>query len=260
MATRAIWKGIIRLGESLVPVKFYAAVEEKGVHFRLLHKKDQTPVNQEMVHPETDEIVPAEAIRHGYETEDGRIVILGEAELQGLAPEPSRDIEILSFLPDSAIDHRWHERPYFLGPDGEDEAYFALIEALADTKTEALARWVMRNKEYFGVLRLREGYPLMVTLRSAEEVVVPAALKIPAGRDSDPRELAMAEQLIAMLADTFDPHQYRDEFRQRVMDLIGAKAGGKIVPLRPVTPPKPTQDLKEALEASLRGAKERIRG
>jgi DNA end-binding protein Ku len=260
MTTRAIWKGVISLGESLVPVKFYAAVEEKGVHFRLLHGQDLTPVSQEMVHPETNEIVPAEAIRHGYATEDGRLVILSEEELHGLEPEPSHAIGILTFLPAATIDHRWHERPYFLGPDGEAAAYSALIEALDGTGTEALARWVMRNKEYFGVLRLREGYPLMVTLRYAEEVVELANLQIPAGREIDPRELAMAGQLVAMMADTFDPHQYRDEFRQRVLDFINAKAGGKIIPLRPPPPPKATQDLKEALEASLRGAKERYRG
>ena len=260
MATRAIWKGIIRLGESFIPVKLYAAVEEKGVHFRLLHEKDKTPVHQEMVHPETNDIVPAEAIRHGYETEDGRIVILTEQELQGLEPEPSRHIEILRFLPDSAIDHRWYERPYFLGPDGDEEAYFALIEALDDTGAEALSRWVMRNKEYFGVLRLREGYPLLVTLRYAEEVVDLSELKIPVGREIDQRELAMAEQLVSAMAGTFDPSQYRDEFRQRVMDLIAAKAGGKIIALRPAAAQKTTQDLKKALEASLMVVKERHRG
>jgi DNA end-binding protein Ku len=260
MTTRAIWKGAIRLGESSIPVKFYAAVEEKGVHFRLLHKKDQTPVSQEMVHPETNGIVPAEGIRHGYETEDGRLVILSDQELQGIEPETSRDIEILAFLPGGAIDHRWHERPYFLGPDGEELAYFALIEALGGTDSEALARWVMRNKEYFGVLRLREGYPLMVTLRYAEEVVALSGVKIPAGREIDARELAMAEQLVAAMADTFDPRQYRDEFRQRVLELIAAKASGKVIPLRPAAPQKDAPDLQEALAASLRAAKERSRG
>lgn len=157
MTTRAIWKGSIRLGEDRIPVKLYAAVAEQGVHFRLLHGQDQTPISQDMVHPKTNDIVPAAAIRHGYETGAGRIVILTAEERQGLEPEPSRAIEILRFLPAAAIEHRWYERPYFLGPDGEEEAYGALAEALADTGSEALCRWVMRNKEYFGVLRLREG-------------------------------------------------------------------------------------------------------
>jgi DNA end-binding protein Ku len=85
-------------------------------------------------------------------------------------------------------------------------------------------------------------------------------VKIPAGREIDARELAMAEQLVAAMADTFDPRQYRDEFRQRVLELIAAKASGKVIPLRPPLPQKTTPDLQEALAASLRAVKERSRG
>jgi DNA end-binding protein Ku len=260
MTTRAIWKGIIRLGNISVPVKLYAAVEEKNVHFRLLHAKDNTPVKQEMVHPETGEVVPAAAIRHGFETEDGRMVILTDEELQSLEPEPSRQIDIISFLPGAAIDHRWYERPYLLGPDEDMESYSALAAALDGSGTEGLARWVMRNKEYFGVLRLQAGYPVLITLRHMEEVVQLSELTIPAGREIDRREFAMAEQLVTAMADTFDPNQYRDEYRQRVMGLIAAKASGKIIPLRKAAPKKTTRDLKKALEASLLAAGERRSG
>lgn len=260
MAARAIWKGIIRLGDVSVPVKLYGAVEEKTIHFRLLHRKDKTPVRQEMVDPETGEVVPAEAIRHGYETEDGEMVILTDEELKSLEPEESRQIEIISFLPDSAIDHRWFERPYFLGPDGDRESYSTLAAALDSAGTEGLARWVMRNKEYFGILRLQKGYPVLITLRHAEEVVQLAGLKIPAGREIDKKELALAEQLVSALADSFDPAQYRDEYRARVMGLIAAKASGKIIPLRKAAPKKNTRDLKKALEESLQIARERQHG
>lgn len=252
MAARAIWKGIIRLGDVPVPVKLYGAVEEKAIHFRLLHKKDMTPVRQEMVHPETGEVVPAEAIRHGYATEAGEMVILTDEELKGLEPESSRDIEISRFLPCSAIDHRWFERPYFLGPDGDPEAYFALVAVLRSAGTEGLARWSMRSKEYFGILRLEQGYPVLITLRHAEEVVQLADLKIPAGREVDKKELA--------LADSFDPAQYKDEYRERVMGLIAGKASGKIVRLHKSAPKKTTRDLKKALEESLQIARERRHG
>jgi DNA end-binding protein Ku len=257
MAARAIWKGIIRVGDVLVPVKLYGAVEEKTIHFRLLHKKDMTPVRQEMVHPETGEVVPAEAILHGYETEEGEMVILTGEELKSLEPEPSRQIEIICFLPYSAIDHRWFERPYYLGPDGDRESYFALAAALDSAEMEGLARWSMRNKEYFGILRLQEGYPVLITLRHAEEVVQLADLEIPAGREIDKRELAMAEQLVSALADSFDPAGYKDEYRERVMGLIAGKASGKVIRLRKAAPKKTTRDLKKALEESLQIARER---
>ncbi|MHB8791069.1 MAG: non-homologous end joining protein Ku [Desulfobulbaceae bacterium] len=260
MAARAIWKGIIRLGDVLVPVKLYGAVEEKSIHFRLLHKKDLTPVRQEMVHPETGEVVPAEAICRGYATEEGEMVILTDEELKGLEPESSRDIEIIRFLPFSAINHRWFERPYFLGPDGDPEAYFALAAALKSAGTEGLARWSMRSKEYFGILRLEKGYPVLITLRHAEEVVQLADLKIPAGREVDKKELALAEQIVSAMADSFDPAQYKDEYRERVMGLIAGKASGKIVRLQKSAPKKNTGDLKKALEGSLQIARERRHG
>lgn len=251
MAARAIWRGIIRLGDICVPVKLYTAVEERTIHFRLLHRKDRTPVRQEMVHPETGEVVPAEAIHHGYETEEGKMVILSDEELKNLEPEGSRQIEIIRFLPRSAIDHRWYERPYLLGPDGDPESYSALAASLESAETEGLARWVMRGKDYFGVLRLREGYPMLITLRHADEVVQLEEFAIPAGREMDKRELAMAEQLVAAMAGTFDPAQYKDEYRQRVMGLIAAKASGKIIELRKAAPIKTTRDLRKALEGSL---------
>lgn len=260
MASRAIWRGVIQMGDVAVPVKLYTAVEEKNVHFRLLHRKDHVPVRQEMVHPETGEVVPAAAIRHGYATEQGEMVILTDEELQGLKPEPSRQIEVIHFLPSAAIDHRWFERPYFLGPDGDTETYFALAAALNSAATEGLARWSMRNREYFGILRLQAHYPVLITLRHAEEVVQLADLKIPVGREMDKRELAMAEQLVAALADTFDLAQYRDEYRERVMGLIAGKASGKIIELRKAASKRNTRDLKKALEASLQIARERHRG
>ncbi|MCL7487025.1 MAG: Ku protein [Desulfobulbaceae bacterium] len=266
MTARAIWKGVIRLGESSIPVKLYSAVEEKRVHFRLLHEKDKTPVKQEKIHPETGEVVPSEAIRHGYETEDGRMVILAEQELKKLEPEPSRDIEIFQFLPGAGIDHRWYERPYFLGPDGDRESYFAMIDALGSNEIEGLARWVMRNKQYFGVLRLEQRYPILITLRHTEEVVSLADLKLPAGREIDRKELAMAEQLVSAMADTFDPVQYRDVYRDRVMALIDAKAGGKIVPLRkPLAKPPEAEgegaeiiDLMEIIKNRFGSGKKRV--
>ncbi len=257
MAARSIWKGVIGLGDLSVPVKFYAAVEEKRVHFRLLHEKDHTPVKQEMVNPESGAVVPSEEIRHGYETDDGRMIILTDRELESLEPEPSRDIEILAFLPDSAVDHRWYDRPYFLGPDDAPESYSALAAALDSGGTVGLARWTMRNKEYFGVLRLQGGYPVMITLRYEEEVVTLSELEIPTGREVNRKELAMAEQLVDAMADSFDLSAYRDEYRERVMELIAAKAEGKVVELRKAVPKKAGGDLKKALQASLKAARER---
>ncbi|MCK9274132.1 MAG: hypothetical protein M0P57_03485, partial [Syntrophales bacterium] len=219
--------------------------------------KDKIPVRQEMVNPETEEIVPKEEILRGYKTDEGDMVILTGEDLDALKAPPSRDIEIIRFLPKALIDHRWYNRSYFLGPDGDSESYFALIVALRDKDLEGLARWSMRNIEYNGALRIERNYPVLITLRHTEEVVSLAGFEAPESRDIDKKESAMAEQLISMLEDDFDPTLYRDEYRDRVMDLVTTKARGGVVEFRKIERKKPAKDLKEALQASIMKAKER---
>lgn len=254
---RAIWKGVIRFGEIAAPVKLYSAVQDQGVRFRLLNEKTRTPVSQRMVNPVTGDVVPHEEVRRGYEVEPGSFVILDDEELEALQPEKSRDIEVTRFVEPSVIDHQWYDRAYHLGPDEDAASYYALAAALERTGKEGVTRWAMRNKEYVGALRAEEGRLLMITLRRADEVIPASALEPPQGRDPDPKELAMAEQLVAALEDEFEPAEYRDEYRDRVLELIEAKAEGKTLRLRKPTQREEADDLAASLEASLRATKER---
>lgn len=254
---RAMWKGVIRFGDARVPVKLYSAVQDRSVHFRLLHSKDRSPVRQAMVNPETDAIVPYAETRRGYVTDEGSLVVLDKEELEELAPEQSRDIEVIHFMPPEVIDHRWYSRPYYLGPDGAEKDYFALIEALEHTGKEGLARWVMRKKAYVGALRLHQGYPMLMSLRHEEEVVSVDALEPPKGKKLDAKELDMAQQLIGMLEAPFEPEEYHDEYRARVMEMIEAKRRGESVKVTPIRRPKPSDDLSKALEASLKQERKR---
>jgi DNA end-binding protein Ku len=258
MPARAMWKGVIRFADVSVAVKLYAAVEDTHVHFRLLHATDHAPVKQALVNPDSDEVVPFQETRRAFVTDDKDLVVLRDEELATLEPEPSRDIEILQFLPEEAIDHRWYLRPYYLGPDdGAKDDYFALIEALGRTGREGLARWVMRKKAYVGALRLHAGYPMLVALRNAEEIVAVDDLEIPAGRPPDERELAMARQLIDMLAADFEPEVFHDEYQARVRELIATKARGGRVQALPKRRARRAEDLTRALEASLEKARRR---
>lgn len=257
MAARAMWKAVVAIGDIEVPVKLYSALQDQDVHFRLLHAADHAPVRQHMVNPETDEIVPKEAIRRGYITPEGDLVMLNEDELAELEPEASREIRVLHFLPGDAIDHRWYRRPYYLGPDGATNRYAALVRALEQSGREGLAQWTMRKKAYVGALRLHEGYPMLMALRHADEVIAIDSIDTPAGRDLDKRELQMAQQLIDMLAADFEPEQYRDEYRERVLQLIQTKAsGGKVAAFKPRRRER-SADLSKALEASLERERKR---
>lgn len=255
MAARAIWKAVLHLGDSAVPVKLYSAVENRSIRFRLLHDRDHAPVRQAMVNPETDDVVPYEETRRGFVTEEGDLVTFDADELAAIEPEPSRDIRVLRTVPPEVIDHRWYDRPYYLGPDGSAEAYVALIQALAKDGREGVARWTMRKKEYVGALRLTNGYPMLVTLRYAGEVLDLSALEAPAGAELDDKEVAMAGQLIGMLAESFDAGQYEDEYRERVRDLIETKRrGGTVEPAKRPKKRRP-EDLSRALRASLKEAR-----
>ncbi|MDT8386526.1 MAG: Ku protein [Thiogranum sp.] len=256
MATRAMWKAVLRVGGLNVPVKLYAAIEDRSVHFRLLHKTDHAPVKQGLVNPVTDQVVEYSAARRAWASPEGDLVILKDEELAETEPQASRDIEVVQFLPPQAIDHRWYLRPYYLGPDqGGTADYFALAGALAKSGREGLAHWVMRKKAYVGALRLHAGYPMLIALHNAEDVVSIEDLEAPAGPALDRKELGMAQQLMSMLADDFEPAAYHDEYRERVEQLIATKrSGGKVRTLRPAKP-KASEDLTRALQASIKERK-----
>ena len=250
MAARSMWKGSLRIAKHEVKFKLYAAVEDAAVRFHLLHAPDEQRVEQRMVHPETGEAIPPDAIHKAFEVEPGTLVLVDDDELAELEPEPSREVEVYAFVPDAAIGPGWYERPYYLGPDGDAAGYFALARALAETKRVGLARWVMRNRAYDGALRAEGDYLVMVTLHSREEVV--EAPKITLGESAaNEREFKMATQLVSALEGDFDPSKFENHHRERLMELIRAKARGKTLPKRRAPRKAAPSSLSGALRASL---------
>jgi DNA end-binding protein Ku len=258
MPARAMWKAELCVGSVRVPVKLYAAVQDTTPHFRLLHGADRAPVQQQMIDPVRGEPVPKEQIQKGLQVTEGVFVVLTDEDQQALEPEPSRAIHVEQLVDPDRVDPRWFNRPYYLGPDGDEEGYFALAQALERRGRLGIARWVMRKKGYQGALQARNGYLMLETLRHAEEMVGLERIQPPAERTPDPRELKLAEQLVAALEDRFEPEAYHDEYRERVMALIEDKAHGKVIGLRArsarITRTAP-DSLKDDLEASLRAGR-----
>lgn len=254
MAARAMWKGVLELEGDELPFKLYAAAQDARVHFRLLHEKDGVPVARELVHPGSGEVVEAAQALRGVEVERGRYVVLHEEERSSLVPAPSRSVRVASFVPRAAVDPRWIERPYWLGPDGEAGRYAALVRALEESGRVGIARWTMRSRRYAGgLLALRER---LLTLRPPAEALAPADLEAPRGDALDAKELRLARQLVEALAAPFDPAEHRDEHRERVEELVRSKLRGA----KPAKARRPrlvkTSDeaLVAALERSLRKA------
>ena len=251
MAARAIWKGEIKVGTTKVPVKLYSAVQDRTVRFHVLDDRAKKRVKQHMVDPDSGEEVPTEEIQKGYEIEPGRYVILTAEELEKLQPPASRDIEIVEFVPQTKISEQWYDRPYYLGPDGDEKDYFALAEALKNKEAEGIAHWVMRNKYYAGALRAVDDYLFLFTLRDAKEVILADDLTKPSGAAPTQKELAMAKQLVEMLQGEFNPTEYKDEYRERVMEFIEKKAKGHAPRLKAVKPKRQTAALDNVLAKSI---------
>jgi len=255
MAARAIWKGELKLGTLKLPVKLFSAVEDKSVRFHILDNSKRHRVKQHMVNPDSGDEVEAKEIRKGYEIEPGRFVILEEKELEALKPEPSREIEIEGFVPIDGIPQQFYERPYFLGPDGDQQEYFALARALENQKREGIAHWVMRNKAYTGALGAQDGYLVLATLRNADEVIAADDLTKPAGRAPTKKEVDLAKHLVSMLEGEFNPADFKDEYRERVMEFIAKKAKGHKPRLAPVKTKRQTTALDSVLAKSIAALK-----
>jgi DNA end-binding protein Ku len=255
MAARAIWKGNLKLNSTRLPVKLYSAVKAQTVRFHILDVKTKQRVKQHMVEAETGDEIPNGEIKKGFEVEPGTFVILNEKELAALEPEASRDIEVEQFVPPEEIPPEYYDRPYYLAPDGDATAYFALAEALTNKKKEAVVHWVMRKQPYAGAIRADDDHLVLYTLRSAEEVLSAKDLPRPSGREPDKKELSMAKQLVEMLKGEFDPKDYKDEYRERVMEFIEKKAKGHKPRLALVKSKKKAASLDKVLQKSLEALK-----
>jgi DNA end-binding protein Ku len=259
MAARAIWKGQLKVDSTRIAVKLYSAVVDRTVRFHILEEKTLSRVKQHMVNPSTGKEVPSKKVQKGYEVEPGTFVILSEEELEEIDPPASRDIEISHFISPDHINSQLYDRPYYLGPDGDEKAYFAFAEALENRNREGVARWVMRKRPYSGALRAEDGNLMLITLRDPHEVVLAEDLPAPGRRPIDKKELSIAKQLVALLDSEFAPEEFRDEYRKRVEEFIASKAKGKAPRLPTVKSKRATASLSSALLKSIETLKKEKR-
>jgi DNA end-binding protein Ku len=261
---RAIWSGTISFGLLNVPVKLYSAVARRGISLREIRESDGARIKHRRVAEGTDEEVPYGEIVKAFEITADRYVPLTKEEMEALAPEKTRAIEVQDFVDLDQIDPIYFDSPYYLGPaDGAAKAYSLLAKAMQESGKVAIARFVFRNKEHLAALRPGDGVLTLTTMRFADEVVAPSELEdvLPQGEQKvAKKEVEMAEQLIESLTTEFDPGAYRDEYREELLSLIERKAEGKDVLAAPQTEePKPTAapDLMSALEESIAAVKDR---
>jgi DNA end-binding protein Ku len=236
-------------------VKLYPAVLDQQIHFHLLHKRDRIRVEQKMVDAETGRAVPLDQARRAFESEPGLYIAISGDEIARGLPEPSRILRIGRFVPRSAIDPQFFDRPYYVGPGNHAEVdYFALAEAIDSRQSAGIASWVMRKHSYVGALIAHGQYLMLITLRFADEVIQLGSLDPPQGRALQPKEQNMARQLIDALSEQFKPEAYHDEYQDRVRQLVESKRSGKKVQLKRAPRRRQEGSLAESLRASLKRA------
>lgn len=259
---RPIWSGAVSFGLVSIPVKLFSATQDKSVRFHQIDSRTGGRVRQKRVSELDGEEVPYEKIVKGYELASGTYVTITPEELDNLDPKASRAIDLVRFVDQSSIDPIFYDSAYLLGPDPAAPKPYALLrQAMAEAGKVAVGTFVMRGKERLCALRPGDdGRSLLLnTMRYADEIRSLEEIDEFTALDDvkvTKAELSMAEQLIESLDGEFDPEEFHDEYREKVLELISRKSEGEdVVTPEPVAEPSKVIDLMAALEASVAEAK-----
>jgi len=260
---RAIWSGAISFGLITVPVRLYSAVSRKSVRFNQLDQRTGSRIKRKWVSALDGEEVPNDELVRGYEITSGNYVTVSDEELRSLDPEASRSIDIVEFVDLADVDPLAYDNAYYLEPDElAVKAYKVLLMALEQARKVAVARIVMRQKEYLAVIRPTENALVLSTLVYADEINpvegIEGLEKVATIEVTD-AEISMAETLIGALEADYEPEKYTDGYRERVLELIQKKSDGEEILISEDTPAASSSevvDLMAALEASVAAAKE----
>lgn len=258
----SVWKGSLSFGLVNIPVELRPAVRQDHVSFRLLYKKDLTPVKYERFSSKGEGPLPWDDIVKGFEFEKGEYVVLTDDDFREAALGKSASIEILDFVPQNEIDPRYFETPYYVTPTkGGEKPYALLRAAIRNTNVVGIGKIVMRNTQHLVGIKATGEALMLEIMRFANELVETTELHFPKNTDVRPQELRMAEELVHNLAAEFDPEKYTDEYRANLMKIIRAKMSGKKVKgsrtVSAATPDDKVVDLMARLRESLANGKKK---
>jgi DNA end-binding protein Ku len=260
MPARSIGTATISFGLVSVPVEVYSTGESAAsVSFNMLHKDCGTKLKQQYVCPKHEVVVDRENTVKGREFAKGQYVTFTPEELKALDEKATNSIDVIQFLPLASVDRLYLDKAYYLGPGkGGDKAYRLLAEALKKTGRAGLGQYAARGRQHLVLLRPRDGVLVMEQLYYADELRSPKEVPLGEG-EVKPAELNLAVQIIEQGAtEEFQPEQYHDTVRERVLEAIEKKVEGQEITAEP-EPEKGGKilDLMEALKASLaKGDKE----
>lgn len=260
---RAIWKGSLAFGLVNIPVELFTAVRDSRPRFRLLHRKDESPVQYQRVCQREGKPLSWDEIVKGYEYAKGQFVVLTKDDFETAAMEKSKVVNVVEFVETTAIDDRFFEQPYYLAPaKGSERAYAVLREALRKSGKAGIATMILREKQHLCAIEVAEKAMVLTMMRFAEELVDVSDLSLPSKELVRDKELDLAMMLIESLTSEWAPDKYKDEYRENLMKVIKARLKGK-EPKLTAADHMPGQaeviDLMERLRESLGASKARAK-
>ena len=253
---RAIWKGAISFGLVNIPIALYPATRREELKFRLLRGKDLSPVNYKRVAEADGKEVEWDDIVKGYEYEKGKFVVLKDDDFARVDVEATQTVDITDFVKLDEVNPVFFHKPYYMEPTkGGDKAYVLLRETLRDTGKIAIAKVVIKRRQYLAAVKPQENGLMLELMHFADELIDVSEFKVPAARSLGKKEIEMAKALVASMSSEWDPEKYRDDYKEALEKLIEEKIekGDKAPTGKPVQRPKATNviDLVSVLQKSL---------
>ena len=252
---RSIWKGAISFGMVSIPVRLFAATQDKDVSFHQLHQTDHSRIKYKKWCPVDDEEVPQDEIVRAFEVSKDKYVELTDEDLEQLPLPSKHTIELSAFVQADEIDPIYYQKTYYLEPEEVGIKPYALLVKVLEAKgSTGVAKIALRNKEHLCALRPVDGAIVLETLYYPDEIreheEQPPKVLV------NDREVAMAGSLVDALTEPFDPSKYHDNYREAVLELIAGKTEGReVVEPEGAAEPGKVTDLMAALRASVESAR-----
>jgi DNA end-binding protein Ku len=259
----AIWSGAINFGLVTIPVKLFTAVKTDDLSFNMLHKKDEGRIKYERICSVDGKPVPWDEIVKGYEYEKGQYVLLTDEDFAKVNPEATQSVDIVEFVELDKISPMFFDKPYYLEPTKQGRHAYALLrEALADSNRVAIARVVIRTKEYIAAVKPIGDALVLELMHWASEIVASDTLDLPGAEKLPEKEMQMARMLIdTMSVDEFEPQKFSNNYHDQLLTMIEARAAGKELPKAKKAPARSkVVNLMDVLAQSLEASKKRRSG
>lgn len=252
-----VWTGTLSFGLISMPVSLFTAATEERISFNLLHKECHSRIKQQIFCPTCDKAIQRTELLKGYEHEKDKYLIVSEAELEAAEPESAKILKLTEFVPASEIDAVFYESTYYLAAqDGGQTAYALVRAAMLKQSVVGVARIVRNGKEHICVLRPYHDGMILQTLFWNDEV---RRMAFPGLSQTSDAELAIAEQLVQALIAHWNPAQYKDAYRESVMQLLRSKQDGTdLVAGAKLAQKAVVVDIAEALRLSLAAARSNV--